>query len=71
MNTSFSSPRSVLMLTVGQGISGSGKSKFAKLAKDIFVDVEVNADNIRAELGDISDQSKNAEVFERVDELVN
>ena len=69
MNTSFNRSRSALMLTVG--ISGSGKSKFAQLAKDIFVDVEVNADNVRAELGDISDQSKNAEVFERVDELVN
>lgn len=69
MNTSFNRSRSALMLTVG--ISGSGKSKFAQLAKDIFVDVEVNADNIRAELGDVSDQSKNAEVFERVDELVN
>ena len=71
MNTSFNRTRSALMLTVGQGISGSGKSKFAQLAKDIFVDVEVNADNVRAEFGDVSDQSKNAEVFERVDELVN
>ena len=61
MNTSFNRSRSALMLTVG--ISGSGKSKFAQLAKDIFVDVEVNADNVRAELGDISDQSKKAEDF--------
>lgn len=61
--------RSMLVLTTG--ISGSGKSKFAQFAKGIFADVEVNADNIRAELGSVSDQSKNAEVFEKVDELVN
>lgn len=49
------------------GISGSGKSTFAKWLKKAVNAVEINADDIRAELGDVSDQSKNDEVWKRVD----
>ncbi len=49
------------------GIPGSGKSKFADFFGKYFT-IEINADNIRKELtGDISDQSKNAEVWKEVD----
>ena len=58
-----------LYLTVG--ISASGKSTFTKHILDSIQAVEVNADNIRAELGDISDQSNNKKVFEILDERVN
>ena len=58
-----------LYLTVG--ISGSGKSLFTLKTKELLNAVEVNADNIRKELGDISDQSKNKEVFEKVDILID
>lgn len=49
------------------GISGSGKSTFTRWLKRAVDAVEINADNIRAELGDVSDQSKNDEVWKRVD----
>ena len=58
-----------LYLTVG--ISGSGKSAFTSKTKELLNAVEVNADNIRKEFGDISDQSKNKEVFEKVDILID
>lgn len=48
------------------GISGSGKSTFTRWLKRAVDAVEINADNIRAELGDVSDQSKNDEVWKRV-----
>lgn len=56
----------ILYLT--SGISGSGKSRFANCIKEVLQAKEVNADNIRAEFGDISDQSNNEKVFKRVDE---
>lgn len=59
----------ILMLTVG--ISGSGKSKFTNFIKASLGAQEVNADNIRAQLGDVSDQSKNKKVFEIVDSETN
>ena len=59
----------ILYLTVG--ISASGKSTFTKHISDSIQAIEVNADNIRAELGDISDQSNNKKVFEILNERVN
>ena len=53
------------------GISGSGKSKYADFIKDAIQAVEVNADNIRKEFGDISDQTKNEEVFRELDKRIN
>lgn len=52
------------------GISGSGKSTWIKtLPKDINI---VSPDDIRRELtGDVSDQSKNREVFQEVDRRLN
>lgn len=55
-------------LYLTSGISCSGKSKFANYIKEALQAKEVNADNIRAEFGDISDQSNNEKVFKRVDE---
>lgn len=49
------------------GISGSGKSKFTKYIKDALQAVEVNADKIRREYGDLSDQSQNDKVWKEVD----
>lgn len=59
----------ILMLTIG--ISGSGKSKFTNFIKASLGAQEVNADNICAQLGDVSDQSKNKKVFEIVDSETN
>lgn len=52
------------------GISGSGKSTWIKtLPKDINI---VSPDDIRRELtGDVSDQSRNREVFQEVDRRLN
>ena len=58
-----------LYITVG--ISGSGKSKFTQFVKDSLQAVEVNADNIRSEMGDINNQTRNKEVFERVNKEIN
>lgn len=58
-----------LYLTVG--VSGSGKSLFTSKVKELLNAVEVNADNIRKEFGNISDQSRNKEVFEKVDILID
>ena len=57
----------ILMLTVG--ISGSGKSKFTNFIKASLGAQEVNADNIRAQLGDVSDQSKNQKTLPHQDRL--
>jgi len=59
---------SVLYTTTG--IAGCGKSSFTNYIKEVINAVEVNADNIRAEFGDINDQSKNKEVFEEVDKRI-
>ena len=58
----------IIYITVG--CSGSGKSR---LAANVFSDIkEINADNIRLSLcGDISDQSKNDEVFRIVDSMIH
>ena len=45
------------------GASGSGKSTFVKRHKKED-DIVISTDEIRKELGDVSDQSKNALVFE-------
>ena len=61
---------SKIILTIG--ISGSGKSTlYEKVFKDKGF-VHVCPDNIRKALtGDISDQSKNKKVFEKVDEYID
>lgn len=51
------------------GISGSGKSKFADFMKWPLQAFEINADNIRKEFGDVSDQEKNDMVWKKVDRL--
>ena len=53
------------------GISGSGKSRYTNYLKDALQAFEVNADNIRKEFGDISDQTRNEEVFREQDKRVN
>ena len=45
------------------GIPGSGKSTFIERHKKED-DIVISTDEIRKELGDVSDQSKNAKVFE-------
>lgn len=57
----------VLYLSVG--IAGSGKSKFADFMEVPLGAVEINADNIRKEFGDISSQEKNDLVWKKVDHL--
>ena len=49
---------SKLIVTIG--IPGSGKSNWAKAQKGYVV---VNQDDVRAQLGDVSDQSKNDQVY--------
>lgn len=48
------------------GIAGSGKSTFAQWIKNAINAVELNADNVRAELGDMSDLSKENVVWKRI-----
>lgn len=55
----------IIYMTVG--ISGSGKSKFADYFLKGVQATEINLDNIRKELGDISDQSQNDKVFKMAD----
>ena len=55
----------IIYLTVG--ISGSGKSKFANYFLKGVQATEINLDNIRKELGDVSDQSQNDKVFKMAD----
>ncbi len=55
----------VIYLTVG--ISGSGKSKFADYFLKGVQATEINLDNIRKELGSVSDQSQNEKVFKMAD----
>ena len=50
------------------GIAGSGKSKFAGWIKKAINAVELNADNVRAEFGDMSDMSHEEEVWKRVND---
>ena len=57
----------IIYMTVG--ISGSGKSKFADYFLKGVQATEINLDNIRKELGDISDQSQNDKVFKMADGL--
>ena len=61
-----------MKIKIAIGISGSGKSTlYEKVYKDKGF-VHVCPDNIRKALtGDISDQSKNKEVFEKVDVLID
>lgn len=61
-----------MKIVIPIGISGSGKSRlWDKVFKDKDF-VRVCPDNIREALtGDISDQSKNKEVFEKVDEYID
>jgi predicted kinase len=59
------------ILTLTCGISGSGKSKFASFIRGALNARELNADNIRKELGDVSDQSRNEEVFRRLNAQIN
>lgn len=54
-----------IYLTIG--ISGSGKSKFAKVLAEATKSIEINADNIRKSLGDISSQENNFIVWKEVD----
>lgn len=59
-----------MKLIVPIGISGSGKSRLYKLKYNDYV--KVCPDDIRKELtGDISDQSKNAEVFKLADRRID
>ena len=55
----------IIYMTVG--ISGSGKSKFADFFLKGVQATEINLDNIRKELGDVSDQSQNDKVFKMAD----
>lgn len=50
------------------GIAGCGKSKFAQWIKNAVNAVEINADNFRAEFGDMSDMSHEEEVWKRVND---
>lgn len=52
----------ILYMTVG--LPGSGKSHWCNKHKDELNAVVHSSDAIREELGDVNDQSKNAEVFE-------
>jgi predicted kinase len=52
-----------MQLTILIGISGAGKSTYAKTVQDAVV---VSSDAIRAEFGGISDMSRDAEVFAEV-----
>lgn len=54
-----------IYLTIG--ISGSGKSKFAKVLAKATNSIEINADNVRKSLGDISSQENNFIVWKEVD----
>ena len=59
----------VLYFTVG--ISSSGKTKFANYIKELIDAVNINADDIRLRLtGDISNQSRNKEVFETMNKEI-
>ena len=51
------------IFTMLVGIPGSGKSTWAENNKDIVNEVIQSSDELRKELGDINDQSKNEEVF--------
>ena len=55
----------IIYMTVG--ISGSGKSKFADYFLKGVQATEINLDNIRKELGNVSDQSQNDKVFKMAD----
>jgi len=58
-----------MKIVIPIGISGSGKTRLYKMKYSNFA--LVSPDNIRKELtGSISDQTKNREVFQRVDKLV-
>lgn len=50
-----------MKLTILIGISGSGKSTYAKTIPDAYV---VSSDAIRSEFGDINDMSRNNDVFD-------
>lgn len=50
-------------LNIMIGVPGSGKDHFILYHKE-HDDVVVSSDDIREELGDVNDQSRNAEVFE-------
>ena len=54
-----------IYLTVG--ISGSGKSKFAKVLAKATNSIEINADNVRKSLGDISSQENEYLVWKEID----
>lgn len=58
-------PIPTIYLTVG--ISGSGKSRFAKSFCESSGRIELNADEVRKSLGDISSQEKNDEVWRIID----
>ncbi len=58
-----------MKIVIPIGISGSGKTRLYRMRYSNFA--LVSPDNIRKELtGSISDQTKNREVFQRVDKLV-
>lgn len=68
VNPDFHSKKPKLILPVG--ISGSGKSTWIKSQQDSNT-IVISPDEIRKELtGNISDQSKNAQVFEIADKRV-
>lgn len=54
-----------IYLTVG--ISGSGKSRFAKWLCKTKIAVELNADEVRKSFGDISSQKNEEEVWRKID----
>ena len=59
----------VLYFTIG--ISASGKTRFANYIKDLLEATNINADDIRLKLtGDISNQSRNKEVFDIVNKEI-
>ena len=49
------------------GLPASGKSTIAKEISESEDAVIVSSDEIRREMGDVNDQSKNTEVFEEVE----
>lgn len=52
------------ILCIMVGIPGSGKTTYAKkLVESMEASVLISSDDIRAELGDVNDMSKNKEVF--------